>query len=125
MNNEDPKKVVQQFNHYINTRDIDGLSKLMSPNHVFIDSENNSQRGKEVMIKVWTGFFQQFPDYQNYFSKFNVKNNCVYIVGHSTCSFKPLDGPAIWTASVKNGLIEEWRVYDDTTENRSKFNLET
>lgn len=123
MNRIDPREIVEQFNQCINNRDISGLSKLMSDNHLFIDSENNRQSGKEEMIKAWKGFFDQFPDYKNHFSQMEYKKDKVVIVGHSSCSFEPLDGPAIWTAIVKDRLVEEWRVYNDTEENRRKLGL--
>lgn len=124
MNKSDPREVVTQFNQCINNRDITGLSKLMSENHLFIDSENNRQSGKDEMLKAWKDFFDQFPDYKNHFSRIELKKDRVVITGHSSCSFKPLDGPAIWTAVVKDGLVEEWRVYDDTDENRDELGLE-
>ena len=33
-------------------------------------------------------------------------------------SFDPLDGPALWSAKLRDGLIAEWRVYLDSPENR-------
>jgi hypothetical protein len=45
----------------------------------------------------------------------------VKVLGYSKFSNeKSLEGPAIWTATVENGLILEWRVYADTKVNRRK-----
>jgi ketosteroid isomerase-like protein len=123
MSEKDPKLVVQQFNEYINNRDLPGLSSLMSEDHVFIDSNDNVKRGKDLMTEGWRDFFNQFPDYRNHFTTVESRGNQVFIIGHSTCSFKPLDGPALWTAKVDEGFVAEWRVYDDTSANREKLGL--
>jgi ketosteroid isomerase-like protein len=125
MSDKDPKLVVLQFNECINNRDLQGLSELMTEDHVFIDSSDDIHRGKEFMIKGWNDFFNKYPDYQNHFSTLESRDKLVIIVGHSTCSFKPLDGPALWTAMVDNDLVAEWRVYLDTVENRNKLNIKT
>ncbi|MBO0861665.1 MAG: nuclear transport factor 2 family protein [Chloracidobacterium sp.] len=125
MSEKDPKFVVLQFNECINNRDLEGLSNLMTEGHVFIDNNNDVHRGKELMVKGWEDFFRQFPDYSNHFAIVESRGDQVVVIGHSTCSFKPLDGPALWTATVEDGLIAEWRVYLDTVENREDLDLKT
>jgi hypothetical protein len=49
----------------------------------------------------------------------------VLITGYSTCSYEPLDGPALWTAKIENDRVSEWRVYLDTPENRKLLDLKT
>jgi hypothetical protein len=46
MNQASPNIIVMSFNDFITRRDIDGLSKLMTDNHVFIDAANNTISGK-------------------------------------------------------------------------------
>lgn len=123
MNSRDPKLIVLQFNECINNQDLEGLSDLMSEDHTFIDSEGEIDRGKDTMLKGWRDFFQEFPDYLNHFLIVESRDNLVLITGYSTCSYEPLDGPAIWTAKVENDLLSEWRVYEDTVENRKKLDL--
>ena len=124
MDNIDPMAIMIRFNECINNRDVHGLSELMTKDHVFIDSSDAIHGGgKEVVISEWRDFFTMYPDYHNHFSEMIAKDEMVIAYGYSTCSFKPLDGPAIWTARVENGLIAEWRVYLDTPENRKKVGL--
>lgn len=123
MNEKDPKLIVLQFNECINNQDIKGLADLMTEDHVFIDSSDDVHGGKEFMTQGWIDFFNQYPDYRNHFSTVESRDNLVLVIGHSTCSFEPLDGPALWTAKVENGLVAEWRVYLDTIENRKKLLL--
>ena len=124
MNKKDPKLVVLQFNECINNQDIIGLADLMADDYVFIDSSDDYHSGgKKVMVEGWQEFFDLYPDYRNHFSILESRDNLVFVIGYSTCSYQQLDGPALWTAKVENDLVAEWRVYLDTAENREKLNL--
>jgi len=123
MNKKDPKLTVLLFNECINNRDIDALTSLMAEDYVFIDSSDDVQSGKKLNVKGWTDFFNLYPDYVNHFRLLESREDLVLVIGHSTCSFDPMDGPALWTAKVENDLIAEWRVYLDTAENKNKLNL--
>lgn len=102
--------VALKFNEKINQQDIEGLAKLMTDDHVFVDSDGAVTKGKNVMKKVWREFFRIYPDYRNIFTCVTTQNNIVVMVGYSTCSHKPLNGPNIWTAKVRGGRLSEWRV---------------
>jgi ketosteroid isomerase-like protein len=111
--------VVTTFNDCITRKDIEGLSKLMSDGHVFIDSANTVISGKERCLEAWREFFDAFPDYRNRFQRVLLTEAEAVIIGHSVCSDTRLAGPALWTAKFEDGLISEWRVYDDTSANRA------
>jgi ketosteroid isomerase-like protein len=119
----DPISAVRQFNACINNQDLDGLADLMSEDHVFIDSSDEVHEGKQIMVASWAKFFEQYPDYRNHFEYIKAHGDLVLIAGRSTCTFKLLDGPALWTAKVRDGLVVEWRVYLDTEENRRDLGL--
>jgi len=123
VNNKDPKQVVMQFNECINNQDIERLADLMADNYVFIDSSDDVYARKENQVHGWASFFDRFPDYTNHFSIIDSRGNRVFVIGHSTCSHEPLDGPALWTARIENDLVAEWRVYLDSPENREKLKL--
>jgi len=99
-----------RFNERINQRDADGLAKLMTDDHTFIDSKGGVTRGKAVMMDGWRDFFEKYPDYKNDFNCVTVQDDIVVMVGRSSCSFKPLDGPNVWTAKIEGKKISEWRV---------------
>ena len=82
MSEKDPKLVALLFNECINNRDLQGLSDLMTENHVFIDSNNDVHKGKELMIKGWGDFFNQFPDYRNHFAIVESRQDQVFVIGH-------------------------------------------
>lgn len=118
-----PEKIVQEFNHKINTRDLEGLSEMLTPDHTFIDSSQEVHQGRELMITNWKTFFELYPDYQNHFRFLKTQADLVIVLGHSTCSFSALAGPAIWTARVVQNRIAEWRVYLDNEANRRMLKL--
>ena len=115
--------IALRFNEKINARDLTGLSDMMTKEHVFIDSSDETHKGRNEMILGWAEFFRKYPDYRNNFIQVLVKDKVVIMLGFSECSYDPLDGDAIWTAKIENGLVAEWRVYDDTPDNREKFSL--
>lgn len=118
------KKIALQFNTSINKRDLEGLASFMAENHVFIDTEGHAIKGKNACVEAWQGFFQQFPDYKNIFKTVTSRDDLVLIIGYSTCSFEPLNGPALWTAKIQDDKVVEWRVYTDTEENRKALKIE-
>ncbi len=123
MNIHDPKLIALLFNECINTRDLEGLARLMTDDHAFVDREGKVHQPKQVMVDGWKDFFGMFPEYRNTFDRVDSRDNLVVILGHAYWSKeKPYD-PAIWTATIFNGLVREWRVYADTPQNRMRFNL--
>jgi len=123
MTSEDPISIVQAFNNCINNQNIDGLSDLMAENHTFIDRDGKSHGPKSHMVEGWKQFFQMFPKYRNTFKKIIAFDNHVFVLGFAYWSDKEPYDPVIWTAVLDNNLVSEWRIYEDTIENRRKFKL--
>jgi len=116
LNKRDPKLTALQFNEYINNQDINGLSSLMTKDHIFIDRKGD-QYGD--MVNGWLEFFNNFPTYKNYFSRVESRGNLVILIGHAKWSEDSLEKDnAIWTATVVEDLVVEWHIYEDTEENR-------
>jgi ketosteroid isomerase-like protein len=112
------------FNDAITQRDIQALGRLMTDDHIFIDSDENPLSGKEEVLRAWKGFFTAFPDYRNVWTEVLPSDDTVIALGHSVCASEPaLDGPAIWTASVRANRVSAWRVYEDIPENRTLLGL--
>ena len=114
---------VSRFNGFINSRDIEGLSAMMTDDHTFIDGANQRVVGKQECIRAWKGFFAAFPDYQNHFQHISVNEELVVMMGRSSCSDARLDGPALWSATVRNEQVADWRVFEDTGANRKLLGL--
>jgi ketosteroid isomerase-like protein len=122
---EDSKliSIALRFNERINTRDLTGLGEMMTEDHVFIDIPGKVHEGRSMMVSGWFDFFKAYPDYRNNFTQIEVKDGVVVMIGFSECSHEPLDGPAIWTAKIRDGLVAEWRVYHDKEEVRKELGL--
>ena len=114
------------FNDAISQRDVAALGRLMTDDHTFIDSNDNRFSGKAHVLGAWKGFFTAFPDYRNVWTDVLPSGDTVIALGHSQCATEPaLDGPAIWTATVRDNRISTWRVYEDTPETRTRLGLAT
>jgi hypothetical protein len=124
MNLKYPIKIVKAFNDCINNQDIDGLAALMSEDHVFVDRDGSSHGPKSHMVKGWKHFFEMFPLYKNTFTEIKAKENHVFVLGYAYWSEKEPYDPVIWTAKRENNLIAEWRIYEDSAENRKKFSFD-
>jgi hypothetical protein len=123
MHTKDPKLIALQFNECINNQDLDGLERLMTEDHVFVDREGIVQQSKQVMIRNWKKFFEMLPDYRNTFTRVESEDNLVVILGYAYWSEKQPYDPAIWNATIVNDRVREWHIYTDSVENRRRFNL--
>lgn len=123
MSSSDLMLIALKFNEKINQQDLEGLAELMTDDHTFIDIPGKTTIGKNVMKDAWREFFKKYPDYRNIFTSVTTRNDVAVMVGYSTCSYKQLDGPALWTAKVRSGRVSEWRVYTDTPSNRRKLGI--
>jgi len=110
MNSLELMSIALKFNEKINAQDHEGLAELMTDDHTFVDSDNTVTKGKETMKKGWKEFFKKYPDYKNTFTNVTTQNNIVVMIGYSTCSHKPLNGPNVWTAKIRGKRVSEWRV---------------
>lgn len=91
---------------------------------MFIAIPGEVTKGRERMKKGWTDFFNHFPDYRNIFLRTESRGNLVIMIGYSECSYEALHGPAIWTAIIEEEKVAEWRVYEDTKQNRQQLDIE-
>jgi ketosteroid isomerase-like protein len=110
------------FNDAITRRDLSALRELMTEDHTFVDSDANVVAGAKSVLDAWQGFFAAFPDYRNVWEDVRLDGDAVIATGRSVCATEPaLDGAAIWTATLRGDRVAEWRVYEDTPENRSRL----
>ncbi|WP_104175660.1 nuclear transport factor 2 family protein [Arthrobacter sp. Y81] len=113
------------FNECINARNLKGMTRLMANNHTFIDTAGTAVIGKAACTEAWRGFFESFPGYRNIFESVLSRGGQVTIVGHTVCPGVPsLAGPALWTAIAVADGLSEWRVYEDTPEERRRLGID-
>lgn len=119
----DPVGTVLRFNECINARDAAGLAALMTDDHRLIDRAGTITAGRDAVTAAWQRFFPAFPEYRNTFEETRAEGHVAIILGYATWH---RDGPAdrvIWTATVEDGLVAEWRIHDDTADNRGRFGI--
>jgi ketosteroid isomerase-like protein len=119
----DPQQIVRDFNEAINGRDLDRLTSMLTDDHRFVDSAGQIVSGREAVAAAWSGFFASFPDYRNEFDTVEARGDAVVVAGRSICCYPDLHGPALWTARVIGDRVAEWRVYEDTPEQRAALGL--
>ncbi len=119
---ESPADVVRAFIDCINRHDVPGLTRLMSDEHVFIDSLGAVEHGKERMRKAWIGYFFLIPDYTIAAEELIQSGESVAAFGtaNGTLAFKGelrkenrWEIPVAIRAIVRDGLVAGWQVYAD------------
>jgi ketosteroid isomerase-like protein len=135
----DLERVALAFVEHINRGDVPRLVELMTEDHEFVDMAGDSFRGLPLMQQAWTDYFQLFPDYQIQVEATTVNGDSVVLVGCSAGTLSAhgrralrrpdgslpdgLQGPAIWTAHIRDGRVAQWRVCADTPTVRSCLGL--
>ncbi len=113
---------IAQFVACINRQDVEGLCRLMTANHLFVDSLGIEVRGRDAMREGWRAYFAMVPDYHITVTDHMESGSVVALLGRAGGTYSS-DGrmltqnrwetPAAWKAVVRGGLIAEWRVYAD------------
>jgi uncharacterized protein (TIGR02246 family) len=119
---QDAASVVDEFIQQINSRNATGLSRLMTDDHLFVDSVGNTVQGKAEMRKAWVAYFYMIPDFTVTIREKFLKGNTVALFGIARGTYSSggkllernrWEMPAAWKAVVREGLIAEWHVYAD------------
>jgi hypothetical protein len=141
VNNDPIKSVALDFVNRINAGDADRLAELMTEDHEFIDMEGSSARGRGTMRDNWIAYYRLFPDYHMQIEQVLVRGTTVILIGRSTGTLsehgrqvlagpdgnpppaEELQGPAIWTAEIRDRLVAQWCVLKDTPAVRSRLGI--
>jgi len=117
-----PVSVARAFVEAINRRNASGIAKLMTEDHVFIDSLGMRVTGRQQMEKGWEGYFGMVPDYGITVEETFCDGSVVVMIGtaqgtYSSEGVLPSENrwqtPAAWRAVVRGASVAEWRVYAD------------
>jgi ketosteroid isomerase-like protein len=118
----DTADVVERFVDAINRGDVEGICRLMTEDHRFIDSSGEVYLGKEKMRGAWIHYYSMVPDYRIEISKILVSGDTVVLFGKASGTYTS-DGilkagnhweiPAAWRALVDGGKVKEWQIYAD------------
>jgi ketosteroid isomerase-like protein len=110
-----PEEVFALFVAAINRHDVQGLTVLMAPGHIFIDSLGRRVEGAESMKAGWRGYFAMCPDYWIRTDKVMAKDGVVLAAGQAGGSIDNVawQTPAAWKATIRDGAVAEWQVFAD------------
>jgi len=117
-----PAAVAHAFVDAINSRSPEEIARLMTEDHVFIDSLGTRVTGRQQMKKGWQGYFSMVPDYAITVDETFAEGPVVAMLGTAQGTWSPggslkpenrWQTPAAWRAVVRGSLIAEWRVYAD------------
>lgn len=123
-------EIAKRFVDAINAHDVDGLTKLMSSDHVLVDSLGNKFPAS-ALRSGWQRYFTMVPDYWIEVNQIVSDGNVIFLCGSAGGTYTPkgealkLENrwktPAVWRALIKNGKVAEWQVYCDNEPIREKM----
>lgn len=105
-------EVALAFVDAINRQDLAGLGKLMSKNHMFVDSLGVLVEGRDNMLAGWGDYLRMVPDYMVSIEETYTSGPVVVMLG--VARGNNWHTPAAWRATVQNGQVTEWRIYGDS-----------
>ena len=111
----DAAETFKQFVTAINGHDVQALTGLMTPDHLFVDSMGNRMHTATSMEVGWRAYFAMCPDYWIQTDHVMAEGGAVLAVGEAGGT---IDGvswrtPAAWQAVIRDGKVVEWRVFAD------------
>ena len=104
----------------INSRELGRISKLIAPNHVFIDSDGTEVTDPQKVLAGWSAYFSTVPDYQINVDEVFVKNNSIVLLGRASGTFiqngelkkeNSWNVHAVWKTEIVNNQIALWQIY--------------
>src|SRR5690606_3036743 len=117
--------VFKAFVDAINKANVTELEKLISEDHIFIDSGRRKVKGSENVIRGWKSYFEMFPDYKIEIEDIIHSKDTIGAFGTATGTYNGKRGlideniikmPAAWRAIIKDDIVKLWQVYADWTE---------
>jgi hypothetical protein len=117
-----PVDIALRFVDRINAHDVPGMVRLMTPDHLFVDSLGEEVRGRDEMRRAWVQYFYLFPEFTITCRQIFQREQEVALFGTAGGRYTlgtplPVDDrwqmPAAWRAVVRGGSISEWHVYAD------------
>jgi uncharacterized protein (TIGR02246 family) len=117
-----PADVVLAFVDAINRRDLELLCRLMTDDHLFVDSGEAQYRGRETMRSGWLAYFTMVPDYTIEVQEVVADGPVVIVVGTARGTYSadgkldPADRwstPAAWRAVVVGERVASRQVFAD------------
>ncbi len=115
-----PLEVADSFVAAINSREVNRLVNLMTPEHMFVDADGSEHVGRDQMKSGWQEYFDLVPNFQIQVSDRFDENDTVVLLGRASGTFeqkgqlKPENHwsvPAAWRVVVDSDLVAVWQLY--------------
>ncbi len=128
-----PAEVAAAFVARINAHDLDGLSELMTDDHVFIDPLGNQGAGREAMRGGWKQYLALVPDYWIKVDTILQDGGTVALFGRAGGTYAGSipagqsgrwEVPSAWRAETRDGRVARWQVYADNLPMRRLMGIE-
>ena len=113
----------------INRGDLDGLTELMTDDHVLVVRDEPPLAGRSNNRQAWRGYFTSSPNYVIYPRHIAGDATSVAVLGTTTGSHlelpdeQEMELQVIWSAEVLDGRLSLWRVAEDTPELRHQMGI--
>lgn len=113
-------EVAMAFVEAINSKDVDRLAELMTPDHKFIDGDGSEHTGRDRMKAGWKEHLELIPDLTLSITEHYEDRDIVILLGWSNGTIiqngelKPENSwrvPATWRVVVESGRIAVWQLY--------------
>jgi ketosteroid isomerase-like protein len=121
-NSESVTRVARAFVNAINHQSVEGITALMTEDHVFVDSLGTRTDGKQRMKAGWDAYFRKVPDFNIVIDETLVEGAVVVMLGTAQGTYSS-DGvlrpenkwstPAAWRVLTRGSFVAEWRIYAD------------
>ncbi|MBB5344858.1 nuclear transport factor 2 family protein [Tunturibacter empetritectus] len=108
-------EMFEKFVAAINSHDVEALIRLMTTDHLFVDSLGNRVQGAASMKIGWHAYFAMCPDYAIAVRKTLAEFDTVMATGEAGGTIDNIawQTPAAWLATISKGQVAEWRVFAD------------
>jgi len=114
--------IAEQFVARINAHDVDGLARLVTSDHRFIDSLGAVLEGRDAIRSAWQAYFELVPDYHLAIGRRFSAEAEVVLLAVASGSLSPGGHPredSAWAtqaalrALIRGDRVAEWQVYAD------------
>lgn len=119
-----------EFVKRINAHDVDDLVRLMTPDHIFVDSLGEKST-RPTIEQGWRQYFEMVPDYWVRVDRSFHAGDTTVLVGRAGGTYVRKGGsmragnrwetPAVWVSRVRGRKMAEWQIYLDNEPIRQKM----
>ena len=115
-----PLKVAGAFVAASNAGDVNRLAGLMTPEHMFVDTNGSDYVGRDQMKSNWQKYFDMVPDFQIEVSERFEDKGTVILLGRAGGTFvqngelkrdNHWSFPAAWRGIVDSNFVAIWQLF--------------